>query len=82
MNEATIIKTLDLPPGQDWILYSDANVIVLASRLDPCERDRALDEVCAHWRRSRFTVVPAAAVLALTGAAAALAQVHPVPLLS
>lgn len=54
MNEATIIKTLDLPGGQRWELYADANVIALAPGLTDCERDQALDEVCAHWRQSTF----------------------------
>ena len=60
VNEATIIKTLDLPHGADWALYADANLIVLSPRLDACGRDRALDEVCAHWRETTAPNVVAA----------------------
>jgi hypothetical protein len=34
VNEATIIKTIELPFGQEWALYADANVIVLSPCLD------------------------------------------------
>lgn len=58
MNEATIIKTLVLPAGQRWALYADANIIALSPDLNLCERAQALDEVCAHWRRSTPRFVP------------------------
>jgi hypothetical protein len=52
VNEATIIKTIELPYGQEWALYADANVIVLSPCLDNDGRRRAIDEVCAHWRQT------------------------------
>lgn len=57
MIEKTVIKTLELPYGQDWLWYPDANVVVLAPHLDACGRERALSEVQAHWRRSWIHIV-------------------------
>lgn len=59
MNEKTLIKTVSLPFGQDWALYSDANVVALSPRLDEAGRERALSEVADHWRRSCLRIVGA-----------------------
>lgn len=64
VNEQTKIVTVDLPPGRDWELYADANVVALAPHLDQYGQDRALHEVCVHWRRSLLHVVPAIGVTA------------------
>lgn len=37
----TVIRTLDLPEGQDYALFPDANVVGLSSRLDDAGRERA-----------------------------------------
>lgn len=57
MVEKTIIKTLELPFGQEWLWYPDANVVVLSPCLDEQGRQRALSEVQAYWRRSCLHVV-------------------------
>lgn len=57
MNEETIVRTMALPYGQDWLWIGDANVVVLASHLCPEGRDRALCEVSAFWRRSCLRVI-------------------------
>lgn len=57
MAEKTLIKTMDLPRDhRGWILYADANMIVLASWLDEAGRQRALDDLQARWRRSYMDV--------------------------
>lgn len=56
MNEETIVKTLELPPGQLWEWYGDANVVALSPCLDAAGREVALDEVQRHWRRSCLRV--------------------------
>ena len=48
---------MPLPGGRDWELYTDANVVALAPHLDDSARERALQEVCVHWRRSLLHVV-------------------------
>lgn len=60
MAEETIIKTMDLPEGDDWVLYPDLNVIVLASRLDCAGRVRAIDEIQREWRRRHLRLVESA----------------------
>lgn len=57
MNEETLVKTMELPRGQDWEWYGDLNMIVLAPHLCPEGRDRAISEVQKHWRRSCLRVV-------------------------
>ena len=57
MSEQTLIKTLDLPCGQDWAWYADANIVGLGRHLDAEGRERALNEVQDHWRRSCLRVV-------------------------
>lgn len=57
MNEDTLIKTMPLPHGRDWEWYADANVVVLAPHLCPEERERALSELQAQWRRSGIRLV-------------------------
>lgn len=51
MAETMVIKTLELPYGQDWLPYPDANVIALAPHLDETARERALCEARAYLRR-------------------------------
>lgn len=59
-SEETVFRTLDLPPGRDWIWLAEANVVVLSSRLDCAGRLRAVDELQKHWRRSHLRVVETA----------------------
>ena len=66
MNEDTLIKTLPLPNGRDWEWYADANVIVLAPHLCPAERERALCNLQAQWRREGFRLIPDESVPART----------------
>ena len=57
MTEKTLIKTLDLPLGQDWEWFGDANIVGLSRHLDAAGRERALNEVQDHWRRSCLRIV-------------------------
>lgn len=43
-DEQTIVRTLDLPEGQDYVLYRDMNIVAVSSRLDEAGRERALTE--------------------------------------
>jgi hypothetical protein len=58
MNEDTLIKTMALPNGRDWEWYGDLNLVVLAPHLCPAQREMALNEVQAHWRRSCIRILP------------------------
>jgi hypothetical protein len=42
--EQTIVRILDLPEGTDYVVFQDANVVALASRLDEAGRRRALTD--------------------------------------
>lgn len=55
--EKTIVKTMPLPNGRKWAWYADANLIALAPGLSEEERDDALTEVTAFWRRSCLRIV-------------------------
>lgn len=57
MNEKTVVTTMELPHGQEWAWFADANVVALARSLDEAGRQRALTEVQKHWRRSCLRVV-------------------------
>ena len=57
MNEDTLIKTMPLPHGRDWEWFADANVVALAPHLDVAEREQALSELQAQWRRSGIRLV-------------------------
>lgn len=54
--EPTIIKVMDLPAGRDYYWHSDANVIVLASRLDQAGRLAALFDLFTEWRKTLIRV--------------------------
>jgi hypothetical protein len=58
VNEDTLVKTMELPYGQDWAWFADANVVVLSPHLCDVQRDRALREVQEHWRRSCLRILP------------------------
>lgn len=59
MNEHTLVKTMQLPFGQPWTWYGDANVLVLSPDLKTEEqRQNAISEAVAHWRRNFLRVVP------------------------
>lgn len=59
VNEHTLIKTLPLPFGQMWTWYGDANVLALSPNLrTEAERQAAITEALAHWRRNFIRVVP------------------------
>lgn len=62
VTEKTLIKTMELPYGQAWAWFADANVVGLSATLNDEERENALSEVQAHWRRACLTVVPDNAV--------------------
>jgi hypothetical protein len=55
--EETIILTLKLREGEDWAFFPDCNTVALSSRLDPEERQAALDRFQTEWRRSMIRVV-------------------------
>lgn len=57
MTEKTIVRVLDLPEGQDWVWYPEANVVGVSSRLCAEEHARVLDELHAQWRRKWIKVV-------------------------
>jgi hypothetical protein len=42
VNEETRVFLMDLPAGQHWARYDDANLIVLAAHLDKSGQDLAL----------------------------------------
>lgn len=58
MTEKTIIHTMELPYGQEWLWYPEANMVALSPCLDAAGRERALSEVQAYWRRSCIKLVP------------------------
>ena len=47
--EETITLTIDLPEGQDYAWFADANVIGLARRLSPAEREHALAQALGRY---------------------------------
>lgn len=56
MVERTIVKFMDLPEGRDYCWHSDANVIVLSSRLDQAGRVTALFDLFQEWRKTLIRV--------------------------
>lgn len=60
VGEDTIIRTLDLPEGQDYAWYPDLNVVALSSRLDCEGRLRAFNDLQSWWRREHLTAVKSA----------------------
>lgn len=46
--DETIVYTMDLPVGQDFVVFTDCNVVGLSSRLDDAGRERALTEAGAR----------------------------------
>jgi hypothetical protein len=57
LNEDTLIKTMPLPFGQRWLWLADANMVLLSPCLDERQREMAMGELQAHWRRSCIRVV-------------------------
>ncbi|MGZ6776911.1 MAG: hypothetical protein ACXVGF_04510 [Blastococcus sp.] len=57
--EKTIVMVLDLPEGTDWRWLPDCNILAVSSRLCPAERERAIDDLQATWRRSLIHIVDA-----------------------
>lgn len=55
--EKTVVMVLDLPEGTDWRWLPDCNILAVASRLCPAERERAIDDLQATWRRQFISVV-------------------------
>ena len=41
-DEDTVVRVLDLPDGQDFVVFRDINVVAISSRLDEDGRIRAL----------------------------------------
>lgn len=60
MVEDTVFRTIELPDGVDWAWYPDLNVVALSVRLDCEGRQRAVDELQVHWRRSHLRLVETA----------------------
>lgn len=71
MNEETIIRTIPLRPGRRWEWFADCNVIGLAPGLTDTERQEAVTELQAEWRRSGLRLIPGA--IAAVAAAATVA---------
>jgi hypothetical protein len=40
--DETIVRTMDLPDGQDSVIFADCNLVGLSSRLDDAGRQRVL----------------------------------------
>lgn len=57
MIEQTIVLTLSLKDGEDYVWYGDANTVGLSSRLTEAERARALEDLASQWRQSMLRVV-------------------------
>lgn len=57
VDEKTLVKTMELPAGQDWEWFSDANIIAVSSHLDLCGRARAMAEAVRFSQR-REPVAP------------------------
>lgn len=57
--EDTVVMVLDLPDGTDWEWLPDCNILALSSRLCAVERERAIDDLQATWRRSMLRLVTA-----------------------
>lgn len=55
--EQTVVLTIALPEGQRWAWLGDCNVLALSPHLNATERQEALIEVGATWRRSFLRVV-------------------------
>lgn len=75
MNEDTLVVTLDLPFGQSWAWYPDANMVALKPGMCPEQQEQALSEVQAHWRRSIIRVVHEPSMVA-TQPLTTLSHVH------
>lgn len=60
IGEDTVIRTVELPEGLDYVWYGDANVLAFSSRLDCAGRMRAVDELQKQWRRAHLKVVETA----------------------
>ena len=58
MGEKTLIKTMELPPGQHWIWFDDANVIAVSDSLDEAGWRRAVDAAEAHAKLQRPQLPP------------------------
>lgn len=58
-SEETIIRTLDLPAGRDWVWFADVNCIGLSSRLDCEGRQRAVAELQEQWRLDHLEKIAA-----------------------
>ena len=46
--EKTVIVTVNLPPGQNWVWFADCNMVGLAPHLDADGRWQALTEAHGH----------------------------------
>lgn len=81
MNEDTIVVTATrpLPHGRQGEWHADANLIRLAPGLSQAQRDEAISQLVAEWRRGGLRVIPggvlAVALLAVGVAAAMLVDV-------
>jgi hypothetical protein len=58
MTEKTVVRTMELPNGRDWLWFADLNVVGLAPHLDAAGVERAYAEMTAWWRRSCLRLVP------------------------
>lgn len=68
--EETVQMVLELPEGhRGWEWLPDCNIMVLSSRLNPAERERAITDLQATWRRQFIKAVPEPAAPDCPGAA-------------
>lgn len=49
-DERTIVVEIDLPPGRDWRLYRDLDMVALRRGLTRAQQERAVTELQMEWR--------------------------------
>jgi hypothetical protein len=50
--EETLIRTLDLPAGKDYVWFADCNVVALGRHLDVAGRERALAQALGRYAQA------------------------------
>lgn len=56
--EETVVRVLDcVPPYPGWAWFPDCNMVGVSSQLCEAERQKALADLSANWRRSMIRVV-------------------------
>lgn len=57
MSEKTLLRTMVLPAGQDWVWYPDLNMVGLSDRLDEQGRREAVRAMQWWWQRAGWESV-------------------------